>query len=313
MNERDTTLSPRCPRCGYDLSGAVDAWRDQCPLEGVCPECGLGNRWRDVLNPSFAIPAWFIENPNTRVRSAYPRTLARCFRPSAFWRTIWMTHPCIAHRLAFFVVASLVSAWALGYALVGAFTEFDVGSGGTVVPLNLLDPISLIALEYRRTAAWAWWVFLWAALTPLGMFALIHTRRVARVRGVHLTRTGAYSIPIIMLLLLLNLSVRAVSAFRYPQGLGWWVRPRISIREQRIWDWVAATEGYVLAMIAGIALCWYWNAVTRRYMRLSQPRATAMIMLLIAGLASLAIVELCSGLAILYDLMLRLADFGFRV
>lgn len=37
---RLTPPKPRCPRCGYDLSGAVATWKTSCPLEVTCSECG---------------------------------------------------------------------------------------------------------------------------------------------------------------------------------------------------------------------------------------------------------------------------------
>lgn len=43
------TTRPRCPRCGYDLGGQVATWREACPLEGSCPECGATFAWGKVF------------------------------------------------------------------------------------------------------------------------------------------------------------------------------------------------------------------------------------------------------------------------
>ena len=35
----------KCPRCGYDLRGAIATWTEQCPLHGTCAGCGLQFAW----------------------------------------------------------------------------------------------------------------------------------------------------------------------------------------------------------------------------------------------------------------------------
>ncbi|MFB3103994.1 MAG: hypothetical protein ACE1ZA_03615, partial [Pseudomonadales bacterium] len=51
----------RCPRCGYDLRGAIGTWADQCPLHGTCAECGLQFVWAEVLHPEKFEPQWCVE------------------------------------------------------------------------------------------------------------------------------------------------------------------------------------------------------------------------------------------------------------
>ena len=50
---------PCCPRCGYDLVGDGDFWKDACPLEMICPECGFRVDLIDVLGRE-QVPGWFI-------------------------------------------------------------------------------------------------------------------------------------------------------------------------------------------------------------------------------------------------------------
>lgn len=54
--------APECPRCGYDLSGQVKMWVDQCPLQGICTECGLQLRWAQVLSARLVVLKWFFEH-----------------------------------------------------------------------------------------------------------------------------------------------------------------------------------------------------------------------------------------------------------
>ncbi len=73
-----------CIRCGYDLSGQVAAWTDRCPLHGVCPECGLGLRWDEVLVPAKIAPGWSIEH-SSRPGLAALRGLLRGCTPWRLW------------------------------------------------------------------------------------------------------------------------------------------------------------------------------------------------------------------------------------
>ena len=280
-------------------------------MRGVCPECGLDHRWRDVLNPAFAIPAWFIENPECKIRRSLPVTIARCCRPTTFWRSIWMTHPFVGPLIALFAAVTIVIVLVFAYGCVSVFTQIDGRAVLSDNPFIVFDPFSLLAYEYERSSAWVWMVILWAALTPFGMVALVHTRRLARVRREHLIRGGVYSIPLIGMLVVANSLVRGVSEFRYPlRRQGWWVPTTIPAWEIKLWDGIEIIEGYLLVVLAGFVLHRYWNAMTRGYMRLSQPRATAAILMVTSGLASLAIVELVGGRAIFFDMMMRLGDWG---
>ena len=84
---------PECPRCGYGLTGPVAAWRDSCPLEGTCSECGLQFAWRDVLNPGFTLPRWCIEfGSAATIPLRTLRTFTHMLRPWRFWRELQMWH-----------------------------------------------------------------------------------------------------------------------------------------------------------------------------------------------------------------------------
>ncbi len=87
-------LSARCPRCGYDLRGAVRSWADRCPLQGTCNECGLQFAWGDLLSERRRVPTWSVEHPNRVL--PYPwrccKTLVMTFGPWRFWKSIRLTH-----------------------------------------------------------------------------------------------------------------------------------------------------------------------------------------------------------------------------
>ena len=98
------SLKARCPRCGYDLRGAVDAWTECCPMTGRCAECGLQFAWADLLSQRCRVPTWSVEHPNRVL--PYPwrccKTLVVTFAPWRFWKSIRMTHQPRWGRLALY-------------------------------------------------------------------------------------------------------------------------------------------------------------------------------------------------------------------
>lgn len=98
---------PACPRCGYDLRGALDAWpcnapqqsppSDQsprCPLQDTCPECGYTFLWRDLLNPEYQDLRGFYEHARTlgeHIRWGFRTSLWLLF-PWVFWGKLKLHH-----------------------------------------------------------------------------------------------------------------------------------------------------------------------------------------------------------------------------
>src|SRR6185436_19805230 len=95
---------PECPRCGYDQSGMVAAWKDRCPLTGMCSECGLVFAWREVLSPSFLGPRWSFEHGLRPSSLRWLSTLWRALVPGAMWRWLGMGHVVKRGRLLRFIL-----------------------------------------------------------------------------------------------------------------------------------------------------------------------------------------------------------------
>lgn len=111
MVERDSNdVAPACPRCGYDLRGAIATWRETCPLQGTCAECGLAMRWAEVLVPEKFEPPWCVEFVQLRRRFGWAsaNTFARSARPFRFWSTLKMSMPLRPWRLAVYVALLLM-------------------------------------------------------------------------------------------------------------------------------------------------------------------------------------------------------------
>src|SRR5688572_26076620 len=91
-----------CPRCGYDQRGAMAQWREQCPLEGTCAECGLTFSWAELIVPDKFEPSWCVEfaKPARRVPMSCVKTFLRSFRPWKFWSRMNMSQRIRPRRLA---------------------------------------------------------------------------------------------------------------------------------------------------------------------------------------------------------------------
>ena len=114
MSSSRRDITPRCPRCGYDLRGLVATWEDRCPLEGVCSECGLNLRWAEVLLPEKFEPRWCVEFAprGRRILLACARTLLWSLRPWTFWRRMKMSQPIRWRRLAAYLLLLAASVYA---------------------------------------------------------------------------------------------------------------------------------------------------------------------------------------------------------
>jgi hypothetical protein len=127
-------LSANCPRCGYDQRGVITTWCNECPINGICTECGLGFAWADLLNPRLAIPEWCVESQKSML--AFPlralRTLFRTITPWRMWRDLHMTHPPQWRRVAaYFLLLALVlyiaAAISLGFRCVADLNIYRTG------------------------------------------------------------------------------------------------------------------------------------------------------------------------------------------
>jgi len=94
-----------CPRCGYDQRGTVATWSEQCPLNGICTECGLEFPWAELLVPAKFEPQWCVEFvPRRRkIFGACLKTFLRSFRPRHFWSRLKMSQTIRPWRLVAYI------------------------------------------------------------------------------------------------------------------------------------------------------------------------------------------------------------------
>lgn len=102
-----------CPRCGYDLRGAVQSWESACPLAGRCAECGLDFDWREVMREATH-PKLFEHQWRKQPIRSLVWTLLTIARPWRFWREVRLAHRLrLRAILAVLLIAALLPAIAL--------------------------------------------------------------------------------------------------------------------------------------------------------------------------------------------------------
>lgn len=284
-----TLCSPACPRCGYDLSGAVAAWEQSCPLTGVCSECGLELEWRRVLNPALTTPQWSFEHARSRRVRRMTATWLHALRPGFFWQRLHMEHEIHPRRLVVFAAVMLLLAHA-ACALAQAWEVHIMASGQWgIVTGQGQQSRALIA----RAAIWPYdryqsgfggefagmlmGITLCLALgAPLALVVLPDTFRLARVRQLHILRGSAYGLggaaAAIVLVMLVQGATASVRAMNFGQP------PSLAV----------LVNGVILLA----ALLWYiawWCLFIGVYLRLPRAWLVAIVTLFLAMLLAFTV------------------------
>jgi hypothetical protein len=289
---REPTPQHLCPRCGYDVSGVVPTWSDSCPLQGRCSECGLVYEWVDIFRPERIYPTWSFEHARSRRVRALMQTTWRVFVPGRLWQEMRLAAPVRVRRLIALVALSLLLAhgaavlvrlslswgelWKTSYTWTGSGTrvlittfEWDALQSMVFWPYvrwwdRLVGPLGLIVL--------AWW-----ALSPLPYFVLYQTMAKAKVRRSHLVRAWGYSAVVVSGILLADITLMGVQAYRARAGA--------SPMEAIVW----LAVGSCLSLAASAWLFRWWKLFTREYLKLPRSGLITVVMLSISLLAALVV------------------------
>lgn len=286
--------SPSCPRCGYDLTGIAKSWKESCPIDGICSECGLNYAWADVLNPMLTVPSWSYEHTLRRpaCRKALP-TIWRVLRPWSFWSRMKLSHPIRAVRL--FLLASVILvlmhvanaatySWFVYQEASYAARGGTLAKGATAESLTrraAIMPYSSIRIEspsystviLPEIQSVLLFLAAWLAATPLGYLLLGTSLTRARVRKGHLLRIVCYStvlLPQFALIILIAQGVPRLHRFLDPFGGNFLEVP-----------WLPVIGIPVLFVT-------YWWFAVRNYLKLPHSFAVAFLMSLLSFLAVLA-------------------------
>ena len=224
--ETRTHHDVQCPRCGYDLHGLIETWKHECPITGVCSECGLEFEWGELLNPARNVPAWCLEYAQGVCGGMIcaVRTLGMMLRPWRFWRELKMIHqprwrPFVRMHVCLLVGVYFVFLVALGLAvatdwmwtitfspsvtrweLVGRTMLFPLSSKSPGVwgtfnqPINSPLDYSMMLFTFLKDMWLIEIVYMgYLLLCAVGFLALPQSRRIAKVKWIHVHRICAYS------------------------------------------------------------------------------------------------------------------------
>lgn len=296
-----------CPRCGYDLSGEVDTWSTQCPLQGRCPECGLDVDWARILNAALNAPPWSFEHADRMNARAFFATLARLVLPWRFWRAIDMQRTIrwprlIAMNALALLLLHLTCATARSLE-VGANILFNWISSSPVfsaTPLDLaLQFLRPFSTEYlpRPLAAGlveaAPFALLWVALTA-ALIPLIRTTASRHgIRSRHAVRVALCGVcGALAVFWIAAIPSVGYSAFGVVERILYEILPYNAVRPLSTFAYYA--QKYASQAIWIAAMLWpplFWWAALRWHLRIRRPAVVSIglsiISCILAGLTML--------------------------
>lgn len=203
-----------CPRCGYDQSGVVATWRDACPVQGVCSECGYAFEWSDVFNAHRLVLRGFFEHGKGLWQSWLwaMRTLMWVLVPPWFWGKVRLHHEPRVWRMVWWIPVWFGSVWSVVVALRLVLVVMEMsrrGLGGAYAVAEVvnavLEPLLVIDVSsyqmstqfyvYDSLLSWRPATFGLIAqmlFFPVLLLILPETRKRAKVRAVHVVRATVY-------------------------------------------------------------------------------------------------------------------------
>ena len=248
-------IIPICPKCGYDQRGEIATWESVCPLDGRCPECGLGFAWGEVFDPLLNDVYWYGEHAKSIRGMVWrmPMTLLKLVFPIRFWRTVDVKKSVNPWRLVFWAILCIVLVHLLvsvpngfrawdeqnwsgkstltgHYRAHGGYGIAEIIVDGIAYPFFDAYPFSAGRVPGLRFAiGWSdyWYNGLWK---PLGfqigfivlwlvvLIAIPQTRKLIQLRGVHVFRAAVLSVLVMALcfeLTRLNFAIYRISGLRY--------------------------------------------------------------------------------------------------
>jgi len=280
-----------CPRCGYDVSGAVPTWKESCPLDGRCSECGLGFAWVDIFRPERVFPRWSFEHARRGRASAWIRTWAKCLRPARLWSEMPLAAPIERSRLVIFALVTLLLTYAVEAATV-VWIVYPYSAVSKWIPTkgwqqgidwNQLGmvaawPLAPANMDFVRTVGPLGMVSLiWGILVPLPYLVLVETMRKARCRPAHLLRGWIYFLPTLGIVLVADAVV--LNMARALPGAVWGILP------WNLPNWIAGG----MFLLGGWWYVRWWSWFTIAYLRIEHSRLVLTLMMTISFLASMAL------------------------
>ncbi len=311
MNETpgDNPIDAQCPRCGYDLHGIFESWRESCPFTGNCSECGLAFDWGDLLNLKLNIPPWCVESPVTRgipgVTWAMIRTLLMSLRPWRFWREQKMTHHprwgrLITYPLITILLLYMICSISVG---IGAYVYTNRYQSRRAIPNQSLLVLGIrsAVLPFSSEPLWTWasggagWTsksiasrYKWQGMGKTVVLAIKRDkffypgmREISEVRAfqalllILLSPVGFLALPI----------SRRVCKVRWRHVARIWsyslpliALPIAAEFAKQILRWISwwFLEGDLLLGLTGLLLILWWGHASHHYLKMQWPWLVAM-------------------------------------
>lgn len=287
-----------CPRCGYDLQGALQARKDESELRGRCSECGLDYDWQDILDPRRDRPQWCIEYAQT-IREILGRSVLTFFMmlwPWKFWHQLKMSHEVRWIGLGFFLACLTVGSYAFAVLVGNVCTLLITLVNGMEWlrsdPSFAVQTFPFVAPSiYSRELTWMLdqtyatrflaLLFAYIAFLPVGFVLLPVSRRKAKVRLRHLLRIAIYSVSISFMPFLVVVSFVGFDLVnQYALGSTWIAR------------WIL--QGSLYFAFWGpypMVICW-WAVATTHYLKMPHGWAVSILLSFVVVL-SIALLIAC--------------------
>ncbi len=289
----------------------MPTWKELCPLDGTCSECGLGFAWADVMSPGRVFPRWSFEHARGVSVRRGVGTFFRTFSPGRFWMHMRLEALIKPRRLILFALVVVLLAY-LAITVMWGVNGYVAGLApwmktapwaGTRVPGGFVGPPWGIAIEAALRpfgrggnpytyipppiAAPAAAFVLWCLLIPIPFLLLGTSMRRARCRRAHLWRAWVYFLPTPAVMVLASAAFWTAGYIESTRGSG------------MIYSIMDATW---LLCVPVMAWCvWWWYVLVSRYLRLEHPKSVTSLLLLSSLLMAIAVVAYLPGGGLIND------------
>ncbi|MEL7484334.1 MAG: hypothetical protein AAFN41_08255 [Planctomycetota bacterium] len=302
--------SPECPRCGYDLSGKLDGYRESCPLEDTCSECGCKFAWRNTIGRA-ACPDWFIEHPERSAwRTAAP-TLLRLLSPHSFWRRVLMEQQprwfrAVLAVVVVYVTAGAITAGVLGVEAWKASTQrtaqvarAQARPQGAIITFRNYTPFWKVAADVAATRVGGgllfplayrdidWEYYVYATMTPTGPRPLIQHVAVAPAMPTVAPLATAVAVPLLFMVPVSTRKRYRVQTWHIVRiglyglagtiGIAFALNASFTALDQLLpWRLRYELPGalvWATLFVAGVWSVAWWSAATSEYLRIDRSRS----------------------------------------
>lgn len=319
MSTAGISTHPVCPRCGYDLGGAVAAWNGSsneqldgasCPLDGVCSECGLRFNWSEIMDWRNGLPRWLFEHSvslskwirfkqhcATTVRSLSARRLwqsipmAGGFRPLRLGLlrcTVILFGGCIS------VGAKLLLKTSRGLSAQGTFTMYGWPAGPKTTPNSWQDRLrreftgdwsSAFRIDRDFVDAFGSWIHPPTTILVLWVVAipLGFWLMPLTLRRAHV-RPGHLVRIWVHGAWMLPLFAAAWTLKGLAEWTMWRVRKYWLPSCDDVLSDLQANAARITLVACALLAFWWWSNALKHYLRMPQPRLVAACMVLLSFL-----------------------------